>query len=184
MHATRARLRAKLEARLGKEFADEQEEKLEHVLSMQGEAKLRATLEARFGKDVLDARDRILEQGGTVEKDIHMHVNELKASIDWTNPVWRRGFLAFMSISVFPVLQGLDEEGRAPSIPMKEMSKIGLEIKRVLELVELDFGRKGMTWVLLWVSKYMGHTLSPLHGDILDKLKAENVEILGVDRMP
>ena len=106
-----------------------------------------------------------------------MHVDELKASMDWENPEWRKRFWAFMGLAALPILKRLDEEGRVPNIAPKEPVRIGLSIKKILNMVERDFGRTSMMHVVGCVIEMLGHSLSPLDTSIIKKLVAEGVEI-------
>ena len=112
-----------------------------------------------------------------MEQAKQMCVKDLKASMDWENLEWRREFWAFMGVAVFPVLKQLDTEGHAPDNDPKEYVRIGLCIKKVLDKVERDFGRKSMAMVVCCVSQLLGHSLSPLDNSIIKKLVAEGVQI-------
>ena len=112
-----------------------------------------------------------------------MHVDELKASMDWENLELRRRFWAFMGLAALPTLKRLDEEGRVPNLAPKEMVRIGLSIKKILNMVERDFGRTSMKHVVGCVSNMLGHSLSPLDTSIIEKLVAEGVEIEGIRKV-
>jgi len=104
-------------------------------------------------------------------------VMHLKESMDWENLEWRREFWALMGLAVIPLLQRLDRDGHAPENEPKDFVRIGLCIKKVLDMVERDFGRKSMAMVVGCVSEMLGHSLSPLDNSIVKKLVAEGFEI-------
>ena len=86
-----------------------------------------------------------------------------------------------MALSVFPTLQCLDEEGRAPDSTPEKNVKIGKAIKKVLDMVEKDFGRLSMmTHVVGCVCKLMDRTLGPLHSDTVEKPEAEGAKLSGI----
>ena len=108
---------------------------------------------------------------------------DLKASMDWENLEWRRELWAFLGVAVIPVLKQLDTEGHAPDNDPKDFVRIGLCIKKVLDKVERDFGRKSMAMVVCCVSQLLGHSLSPLENSIIKKLVAEGVQIGEIKRV-
>ena len=105
---------------------------------------------------------------------------EFQMSVDWENPEWRNKFWTVMSGSAFPLLQRLDEAGRAPDATPERKVDVGKAIKTILETIERDFGRTSMSHVVGCVSKLMGRTLGPLHCDILEKLEAEGVKLRNI----
>ena len=112
-----------------------------------------------------------------------MYTKELKATMDWENPAWRNKFWTLMALSVFPTLQRLDEEGRVPDLTPEKKVTVGLAIKKILDMVEHDFGRTSMTHVVGCVSTLMDRSLGPLHCDTVRKLEAEGVVISGVEKV-
>jgi hypothetical protein len=100
--------------------------------------------------------------------------------MDWENPEWRNKFWALMAATVFPLLQHLDEAGRMSEATPKKKVKVGQAIKKVLELVERDFGRLSMTHVVGCVSKLMDHVLGPLDAETVEKLEAEGAQLRGI----
>ena len=69
-----------------------------------------------------------------------------------------------------------------PTLPKKKV-KVGQAIKKVLELVERDFGRLSMTHVVGCVSKLMGRVLGPLDAETVQKLEAEGAQLRGITSM-
>ena len=105
------------------------------------------------------------------------YVMHLKESMDWENLEWRREFWALMGLAVIPVLKRLDRDGHAPGMEPQDFVRTGLCIKKVLDMVETDFGRKSMAMVVGCVSEMLGHSLSPLDNSIIKKLVAEGFDI-------
>ena len=105
---------------------------------------------------------------------------EFQMAVDWENPEWRNKFWTLMSQTAFPLLQRLDEAGRAPDATTERKVDVGKAIKTVLETIERDFGRTSMSHVVGCVSKLMGRALGPLHCDILEKLEAEGMKLRGI----
>ena len=113
-------------------------------------------------------------------RSLPTHVRELQKNMDWENPEWRNKFWALMAATVFPLLQHLDEAGRMSEATPKKKVKVGQAIKKVLELVERDFGRLSMTRVVGCVSKLMDRVLGPLDPETVKKLEAEGVQPRGI----
>ena len=92
------------------------------------------------------------------------------------------GFLAFMNIAVIPCLKRLDEESRQPAITEEESAKRGFAVKRILDMVEKDFGTHAMMKVIFEVKEQTGH-IPPLDYTILKKLVKHGCHVTNVSKV-
>ena len=85
-----------------------------------------------------------------------------------------------MRKAVIPTLERLDKEASEEGASGQDKVQRCIAIKRILDMVEQDFGTLAMVAVVAKVSEEIGHSLGPLHHSILKKLVDNGCKITNV----
>ncbi len=82
--------------------------------------------------------------------------------------------------NIVSVLIRLDREASKSDISAYEFAKRGNAIKHILNKIENDFGLKFMIDIFVLTNQKLGHTLGPLHTEIIQKLTSQDFTITNI----
>ena len=82
------------------------------------------------------------------------------------------------------VLMRLGREANANRVGAVTFARKARDIQNVLEAVEHDYGEDALVFVVMTTTRRLGHSLGPLHANVVEKLVARGCAVTKMRRGP